>query len=113
MHVLIILLLSGVKNAKEFWQCNDAGETVRGTQAGQSWQEPHLISVCYMINRRWRKGLSWSVAVKLAESKRLDSEHCPAARRQEKWRGGSARDQCWQMNGRPHCRTPCACSSKC
>ena len=112
MHVLIILLLSGAKNAKELWQCSDAGETVRGLQAGQSWQEPRLISLCFMINRRWRKDLGWSVAVKLAESKRLDSEHRPAAKQREKWRGGCVRDQCWQMNRRLRCCTPCTCSSK-
>ena len=44
-HVLIILLLSDAKNAKEPWQRDGAGETVRVLQAGQSWQEPHLVRV--------------------------------------------------------------------
>ena len=54
------------------------GETVRSLRPGQSWQEPDLVSLCFMIDRRWQ-GLRWSVAAKLAESKRLDSEHHPAA----------------------------------
>ena len=79
--MLIILLLSGAKNAKEPWQPDGARETVRGLQAGQSWQEPYLVHMSFTIDWRWRKGLGPSVAVKLAESKRINSKHRPAARR--------------------------------
>ena len=71
----------------------------RGSERPLSWAKlagTHLVSMAgFMINRRWQD-LGRSVAVKLAESKRLDFKPRLAARRQEKWRGGSAKDQWWQ-----------------
>ena len=46
-----------LKNAKEPWQPDSARETVRGLQAGQSWQEPHLVRELHnqpaMADRSW------------------------------------------------------------